>query len=97
MCKTIPVFHAFTGCDYSPSFAFKGKIRPFTFLAKNHKAQSAFAKLGWMGMLPDSVIDEIENFLCQMYGAKGIKSVDECRLVSFMKVYKPKKKCLCLR
>ena len=79
------------------SFAFKGKIRPFTLLEKTHKAQSAFAKLGWMEMLPDSVIDEIENFLCQMYGAKGIKSVDECRLVSFMKVYKPKKKCLCLR
>ncbi len=94
LCKALPEFHAFTGCDYSPSLAFKRKVRPLTLLEKNPSAQNAFAKLGSVGMLPDSIIEEIEKFVCQIYGAKRVKTVDECRFVSFMKVYKPKDKML---
>ncbi len=94
LCKALPEFHAFTGCDYSPSFAFKRKVRPLTLLEKNPSIQNAFVKLGSVEMLSNSIIDEIEKFVCQIYGAKGVKSVDECRFFSCMKVYKPKDKML---
>ena len=29
LCKAVPGFHAFTGCDYNPAFFRKGKQRPF--------------------------------------------------------------------
>lgn len=45
-----------------------------------------------MEMLPDSTINCIEKFVCEMYGVKGVQSVNDCRLVLFMKVYKPKHK-----
>lgn len=46
LCKSLPGFHAFTGCDYTPSFAYKGKVKPFAILQKNIDAQNAFGKLG---------------------------------------------------
>ncbi len=73
MCKALPEFHAFTGCDYSPSFAFKRKVRPLTLLEKNPSVQNAFVKLGSVEMLPNSIIDEIEKFVCQIYGVRGLK------------------------
>ncbi len=68
LCKALPGFHVFTGCDHSPSFAFKGKVRPFTLIEKNPSAQNAFAKLGSVEMLPDSIIDEIEKMFAKCTG-----------------------------
>lgn len=31
-CKPLSGFHAFTGCDYTSSFAYKGKMRPLSIL-----------------------------------------------------------------
>jgi len=34
MCKSLPAFHAFTGCNYTSAFVSKGKKRPFAKLKK---------------------------------------------------------------
>jgi hypothetical protein len=73
LCKALPEFHAFTGCDYSPSFAFKRKVRPPTLLEKKPSAQNAFVKLGSVEMLPNSFIDEIKKFVCKSTGLRGLK------------------------
>ena len=35
ICKALPAFHAFTGCDYSPAFLGKGKLRPLKILLRD--------------------------------------------------------------
>lgn len=92
LCKSLPGFHALTGCDYTPSFAYKGKMRPLSMLEKNGDAQTAFGKLGSMEMLSEATIKSIEKFVCEMYGTKGAESVNESRFALFMKVYSPKGK-----
>ena len=37
-------------------------------------------------------MEEIETFVCHMYGKKKLIYVDDARLDAFDKVYKPKKK-----
>lgn len=43
LCKSLPAFHAFTGCDYTAAFYNKGKIRPFKIYSKNELYQTIFA------------------------------------------------------
>ncbi|GFY53966.1 uncharacterized protein TNIN_126631 [Trichonephila inaurata madagascariensis] len=40
LSKALPYFHA-TGCDYTPAFFRKGKLRPFKFLEKSVEYQLA--------------------------------------------------------
>ncbi|GFT48906.1 uncharacterized protein TNCV_2771211 [Trichonephila clavipes] len=35
LSKALPCFHAITGCDYTPAFFRKGKLRPFKLLEKS--------------------------------------------------------------
>lgn len=42
LCRSLPGFHAFTGCDYNPAFFKRGKQRPFNLLKKNAEYQQAF-------------------------------------------------------
>ena len=46
LCKSLPAFHAFTGCDYSAAFSRKGKLQPFKLLEKNQEIQLLFSELG---------------------------------------------------
>lgn len=34
VCRALPAFHAYTGCDYTAAFYQKGKVRPFQLLKK---------------------------------------------------------------
>jgi hypothetical protein len=70
LCKSLSFFHAFTGCDFTPSFACKGKMRPLSILEKNGVAQTAIGKLGSMEILAEATINSIDKFVCEMYGKK---------------------------
>jgi len=48
MCKSLPAFHAFTGCNYTSAFVRKGKKRPFAKLEKN-KGHTASLYQSWIG------------------------------------------------
>ena len=69
LCKALPAFHAFTGCDYTACFSRKGKVRPFKLLEKNDEAQEVFGSIG-----EEEKVCVIEKFVCQMYGMKHLTS-----------------------
>ncbi|KAI9559499.1 hypothetical protein GHT06_013493 [Daphnia sinensis] len=91
LSEAIPGFHAFTGCDYCPAFSRKGKIGPLRILESSVSFQRAFSTFGSHETLPQWVSEEVEKFVCHMYGKKRLNSVDDARLEAFKKVYEPKK------
>ena len=83
LSKAIPAFHAFTGCDYSPAFIGKGKVRPFDLLVLDFECQNSFARLGTQD-LDEDLIDTIQTFVCHMYGKKRSKSIDDVLVQNFL-------------
>ena len=67
LCRSLPGFHSFTGCDFSPAFSRKGKKLPLLLLQKNEKWQHAFASLGSSPFVSCDVIEDLESFTCAMY------------------------------
>ena len=91
LCKALPFYHAFTGCDYTSSFNWKGKIKPFKLLEKNPELQEAFLNPSHSDSISDDIKSIIESIVCQMHGRKKTNSVDQARLEIFVTKYKPKK------
>ena len=92
LCRSLPGFHSFTGCDFSPAFLRKGKKLPLLLLQKNEKWQHAFASLGSSPFVSCDVIEDLESFTCAMYQWKDCKQVNDARRDLFMKTYQCKKK-----
>lgn len=90
LCKALPGFHAFTGCDYNAAFFRKGKQRPFKILAKNEEFQQAFASLGNTEIDINDAFVKIEAFVCSMYGYEAQKKVNNVRYLMFLRNYKVK-------
>ena len=99
LCGIIPkessdailAYHAFTGCDSTSAFLQKGKVRPLKHLSKNPDFVVAFKELGKHELVPDNVFNQIEKFVCQMYGGKPHeKSVDKMRYDRVRQKYRPK-------
>lgn len=83
VCRSLPGFHAYTGCDYTASFYKKGKVKPYKELLKNRQVQQVFASL--------NNIDEVNNFksmaileeyTCRLYGIH-CNNVNDGRLLLF--------------
>lgn len=88
LCKALPGFHAFTGCDYNPSFFMKGKQRPYAILKKCESFQTAFFDLTDESMDTQKVFDVMEDFVCRMYSQKKcVRKVNEARLAIINKKY----------
>ncbi len=93
MCQALTGLHCLTGCDHTPAFSRKGKIRPLAILEKNQVYQEAFASLGCSEEINETVVSNIEMFVCEMYGIKNKKgqlkkpTVNEARLELFTRVY----------
>lgn len=96
LSKAIPGFHAFTGCDQNPAFSRRGKKGPFGVLQNDVQYQNAFASLGSSEELSDESISILENFTCEIYPKRGRRvaasTVNEARLIAFLKEFKPTKK-----
>ncbi|GFX71543.1 hypothetical protein TNCV_2695311 [Trichonephila clavipes] len=54
LSKALPCFYVITGCDYTPAFFRKGKLRPFKLLEKSVEYQ-----LAWQEIITDDE-DELE-------------------------------------
>ncbi|CAH2096461.1 unnamed protein product [Euphydryas editha] len=61
LCKALPGFHAFTGCDYNPAFFRKGKQRPFKIMSQSQKYTKAFSDLGDISCNKDEVFQVLEE------------------------------------
>lgn len=84
----LPAFHAFTGCDFNPSFFRKGKKRPLSIMRKSAYFTESFMQMSNPSDNRQDIFARIEEFICQVYGFKALKSVDEARIASFQKTYK---------
>ena len=96
LSKSIPAFHAFTGCDQNPAFSRRGKKGPFGVLKNDVQYQNAFASLGSSEIVDDEAIFNLEKFTCAIYPKRGKRvaasSVNEARLSAFLNEFKPSKK-----
>ena len=79
----LPGFHAFTGSDYTASFMNKEKIRPFAIMKKNKNFVRAFASLGKSDITDELTLEQIEKFMCCMYGMPKFSKVNDARMALF--------------
>ena len=94
LSKAVAAWHALTGCDQNPSFSSRGKKKPFDVLQKNVDYQDAFTSLGSSESLTKETLSLLEKFACDIYPKQGKKivTVNQARLFSFMKAFKPTQK-----
>lgn len=98
VCKALPAFHAFTGCDYNPSFYKKAKARPFNILISSTEFVKAFINLADLSCDIDNILPVIEKYVCNMYSQpKGIQSVNVARFTIISKRFKVTKLSECFK
>ena len=90
LCRALPGYNAFMGCDYKTAFCRKGKVWPFLILENTLICQEVLNRIG----LPKKKINEdystwIEKYVFAIYGKKRLASVNEVRLEFFLKKNKP--------
>ena len=85
----LPGLHAFTGCDYTPSFLSKEKIKPMDIMMKHEEFLDALAKLG-NGHQSYTTLKACEKYVCNLNGKAKLSSVNFARHVIFQETYAPK-------
>lgn len=88
LCSSLAAFHAFTGCDYNPTFGIKAKLRLFKLLQDSPKYQNAFKQMGNVGITTDpnsmkEAFDLRQDFVCLLYRMKAVKTVNELSLAEY--------------
>ena len=91
LSKSIPAFHALTGCDFNPAFSRRGKKGPFSVLQKKPEYQRALSTLGSSETISDETFASIEKFTCDIYPKNKSTSINEARRIIFERAYKPTK------
>ena len=80
VCAALPAFQAFTGSDYTSSFARKGKIKPFRILEKHPIYQNAFKALADSNIASDTTKQSI--MVSMSAGARNfIRHMDQIKIV----------------
>ena len=92
-CAAILGLHVFTGCDYTASFMRKSKIHPLDIMLKIPKYISSFAKLGDKQFIPLEILQNIESFVCCLYGYPKETSVNMTRHLLFQHKFAPRPGC----
>ena len=83
VCKALPYFHAFTGCDTVSSFNGKGKCTFFVTWMESKKKNDltkTFIKLGGM---PESINSDVRNtleFLVKTFYFENVKYIENISL-----------------
>lgn len=92
LCRSLPGFYAFTGCDYTAAFFLRGKKRPFKVLRDNVKFQELFTSLtDPCDIFHDKKMELVQEFTCRMYGVGKCRSVNSARFQIFQNNYQTKK------
>lgn len=82
LCKALIGLHTFTGCDSTSAFYGKGKKKALQLVEKQPRFKPIFAKLGSEFDLPDALLVELEEFVCNLYGQPG-KDINQVRYKLF--------------
>ncbi|GBN57515.1 hypothetical protein AVEN_86567-1 [Araneus ventricosus] len=82
-CSAIVGLHIFTGCDTCSAFKGKGKIKPLKIMQSNLIYSKVFQDLGSSWELTTSLINNLEAFVCNLYGYPSTDQInDVCDLVA---------------
>ena len=92
VCAALPALHAFTGSDCISAFVRQGKVKPFKLLMKNSKFHTVFQRLGSSTEVTDDVHEDVQKFVCAMYGKPTYNNTDQARHDIFKSRYEPKSK-----
>lgn len=68
LCSALLGMHVFTGCDTCSAFKGKGKIKPLNMIQAKQTYLKAFQELGSSWDITDSLIENLETFVCELYG-----------------------------
>ena len=85
--------HAFTGNDFVSSFFRKGKLKCWKTLQKFSKFEDCFSQLGAEWDLSDSLFNELEKYVCNLYGY-GEKNINKVRWLLFQKKHAKENKVI---
>ncbi|XP_050294313.1 uncharacterized protein LOC126734656 [Anthonomus grandis grandis] len=86
--EALPAFHAFTGCDFNPSFFRKGKKRPLAIMRESSRFIEAFTQMSMPSHEKSEPFKVIEEYICAVYGFKTLQKVNQAREATFHKNYK---------
>lgn len=92
--KALLGLHAFTGCDQVSSFLRKGKVTCWKVLEKNPALLEGFAQLGLERKPSDELLQNIEEFVCRLYGERKVREVNQARRNIFWRTLKKKTKVI---
>ena len=92
LCKALPGFQAFTGCDDTAAFYRKGKARSFKLMETVKAFTNAFGSLLHPDVLRNQkVVNTIQEFTCFIYNIEETDDVDKARFYMFNKRYASKR------
>ena len=85
-CEALLGFHVFTDEDTINAFRGKGKINPLKKMLKKPRFQNTFQNLGKELVPCQKLIEELEEFTCEMYGYPRVKQVNKVRSLMLNKM-----------
>ena len=79
-CSALMALHVLTGCDTTSAMKGIGKVKPIKLLQKEEKFENCLCQLGEFWDLPKQDHNNIEQFICCVYGFPRFKSIDDVRV-----------------
>lgn len=80
VCRSLPGFHAFSGCDTVSAFAGGGKVAGYRIVTQGAECQEMFQQLGMEWYLSDNLYHSLQKFTCAMYcSTSGTSDINELR------------------
>ncbi|KAG1692301.1 Transmembrane protein 164 [Nymphon striatum] len=70
--------YCFTGCDTVSAFAGKGKLKALKLLQEEREFVAVFSRLGLSWDVDNNLVNELQKFVCRLYGQKQ-STVNELR------------------
>ena len=86
--------HAFSGNDYVSSFFRKGKQCFWKKVKSNQKFVDLFSKFGLSNEVEEELSEEVEEFVCSIYGFPHLTSVDEVQKEMFVRKFEKEGKTI---
>ena len=93
--KSLPAFHALTGCDTTSALSGIGKKKPWKVLMRGPVHQERLGLLGQQAEVDEETVKKCEAFVCDLYPSykRNPKNADELRYIIFCQK-KPKNESL---
>ena len=83
VCNAIIGCYCITGCDTISAFHGIGKKTALKVMKSSQEHIASLARLGNEFPVPNSLLEEMEAYTCELYGQKGLRNVNDARVRLF--------------